>query len=178
MHARLNWKQFLLLIGIPIQDRSWQITTYEVLTLSILHGNYSACYNTDTQVFRHHQRWNHGSRTLHYPGLSLLGSKWPILHHNHAFPAFSKPTHLYAKTTVDITSKCSLQIWKTSGINLPTQVAPDVWILITPLAASTNTITLILSRESHRDYHNTKTSTHTKATHGLQYHLIKLLHTT
>ena len=35
----------------------------------------------------------------------------------------------------NITSKCSLQIWKTAGINLPTQVAPDVWILTTPLAA-------------------------------------------
>ena len=29
-------------------------------------------------------------------------------------------TALYAKSTVDITSKCSLQIWKASGINLPT----------------------------------------------------------
>ena len=52
-------------------------------------------------------------------------------------------TALYAKNTVGITSKCSLQIQKTSGINLPTQIAPDVWILTTPLAASVNTMTLI-----------------------------------
>ena len=44
---------------------------------------------------------------------------------------------------VDITSKCSLQIQKASGINLPTQVAPEVWILTTPFAAPANTITLI-----------------------------------
>ena len=50
---------------------------------------------------------------------------------------------LYARNTVDITSRCSLQIWKTSGINLPTQVAPDVWILTAPLTTSANTITLI-----------------------------------
>ena len=50
---------------------------------------------------------------------------------------------LYAKSTVDITSKCSLQIWKASNTNLPTQMAPDVWILITPLAAPVNTMTLI-----------------------------------
>ena len=47
------------------------------------------------------------------------------------------------KNTADITSKCSLQIWKASGINLPTQIAPDVWILTTPLAAPAKTMTLI-----------------------------------
>ena len=50
---------------------------------------------------------------------------------------------LYAKSTVDITSKCSLQIWKASITNLPTQIAPDVWILTTPIAAPANTMTLI-----------------------------------
>ena len=33
---------------------------------------------------------------------------------------------LYAKSTADITSKCSLQIWKASGVNFPTKIAPDV----------------------------------------------------
>ena len=32
---------------------------------------------------------------------------------------------------------------KTSGLNLLTQIAPDVWILRTPLAATANTMTLI-----------------------------------
>ena len=50
---------------------------------------------------------------------------------------------LYAKSTADITSKCSLQIWKASITNLPTQIAPDVWILTTPIAAPANTMTLI-----------------------------------
>ena len=63
------------------------------------------------------------------------------------FQPFANPPSyiaaLYARSTANITSKCSLQIWKTSGINLPTQEAPDVWILTTPLAASANTITLI-----------------------------------
>ena len=57
---------------------------------------------------------------------------------------------LYAKSTVDITSKCSLQIWKASGTNLPTQIAPDVWILTTPLAlaAPANTMTLICPKKA------------------------------
>ena len=33
-------KQLLLLIDVPIQDRSQQITIHEVLTLSIPHGNF------------------------------------------------------------------------------------------------------------------------------------------
>ena len=49
---------------------------------------------------------------------------------------------------MDITLKCSLLIWKASGINLPTQVAPDVWILTTPLAAPANTITLICPKKA------------------------------
>ena len=55
---------------------------------------------------------------------------------------------LYAKCTADITSKCSLQIQKASGINLPTQIAPDVWILKTPLAAPANTMTLICPKKA------------------------------
>ena len=50
---------------------------------------------------------------------------------------------LYVKSTVDITSKCSLQICKVSATNLPTQIAPDVWILATPVMAPVNTMTLI-----------------------------------
>ena len=55
---------------------------------------------------------------------------------------------LYAKSTEDITSKWSLQIQKASGINLPTQIAPDVWILTAPLAAPVNTMTLICPKKA------------------------------
>ena len=50
---------------------------------------------------------------------------------------------LYAKSKVDIASKCSLQIPKASATTLPTQIAPDVWILTTPVTAPVNTLTLI-----------------------------------
>ena len=50
---------------------------------------------------------------------------------------------LYAKSTADITSKCSLQIQKASDTNLPTWIAPDVWILTTLLTAPVNIMTLI-----------------------------------
>ena len=48
-HVLIENKQFLLLIDMPIQDRSQQITIHEILTLDIPHGNYSAHYDIDTK---------------------------------------------------------------------------------------------------------------------------------
>ena len=57
--------------------------------------------------------------------------------------ALSCVTALYARSTADIASLCSLQIWKTSNVNLPTQISPDVWILTTPLSTPASTMMLI-----------------------------------
>ena len=48
-HVLIENKQFLLVIDVPIQDRSQQITIHKILTLDIPHGNYSACYDLDTK---------------------------------------------------------------------------------------------------------------------------------
>ena len=48
-HILIENKQFLLLIDVPIQERSQQITIHKVLTLSIPHGNLSACYDINTK---------------------------------------------------------------------------------------------------------------------------------
>ena len=85
---------------------------------------------------------------------------------------------LYAKSEADIASKCSLQICKASITNLPTQVAPDVWILTTPVTAPTNTMTLICPEKSMETIPIPETNTHIEATYGLQCHLIKFLPTT
>ena len=50
---------------------------------------------------------------------------------------------LYAKSTANIESKCSLQLHKASTTPLPTQIMPDVWILATPTSAPMDTISLI-----------------------------------
>ena len=50
-HILIENKQFLLLIDVPIQDRSQQITIHQILTLDILHGNYSAHYDVHTKYF-------------------------------------------------------------------------------------------------------------------------------
>ena len=52
-------------------------------------------------------------------------------------------TALYARSTADISSQCSLQIRKASDVNLPTQISPDVWILMVPLSTPASNIMLI-----------------------------------
>ena len=38
-------------------------------------------------------------------------------------------TALYTKNTACISARCSLQIRKSSGVSMPSQLAPNVWIL-------------------------------------------------
>ena len=146
-HVLVENKQFLLLIDMPIQDRSRQITIHQILTLDIPQGNYSACYYVDTKYL--------GVTKDATMAVELSTTQFQACQEaNGQFCSITTPfqplanlpsciTALYAKSTVDITSKCSLQICKASATTLPTQIAPDVWILTTPVAAPVNTMTLI-----------------------------------
>ena len=51
-HVLIANKQFLLLIDVPIQDRSQQITVYEIFTLDIPHRNFTAHYDITTKYLR------------------------------------------------------------------------------------------------------------------------------
>ena len=146
-HILIENKQFLLLIDVPIQDRSQQITIHQILTLDILHGNYSAHYDVNTKYF--------GVTKDATMAVELSITQFQACQdENGQFCSITTPFQplanppsciaaLYAKNMVDITSKCSLQICKASATNLPTQIAPDVWILTTPVTAPMNTMTLI-----------------------------------
>ena len=48
-HVLIASKQFLLLSNVPIQDRSQQITMYEIFTLDIPLRNFTACYDITTK---------------------------------------------------------------------------------------------------------------------------------
>ena len=45
-------KQFLLLKVVPIQDWSQQLSIHKIFTLHILHGNFAAWYDINTQYLR------------------------------------------------------------------------------------------------------------------------------
>ena len=146
-HALIENKQFLLLVNILIQDRAHQITIHQVFTLDIPHGNYSACYDINTKYFRVTK-----DATM---GLELSTTQFQMCQQaNGQFCYISTPfqplanpptciTALYAKSKDSITSKCSLQLCKTTTTTLLTQITIDAWILTTPAMAPVNTITLI-----------------------------------
>ena len=152
MHVLIVNNQFLLLIDIPIQDRSWQITIHKVFTLNIPHRNFSACYDINTEYLditkdktmavelsiTQFQVCQAANRQF----CSITTPFWPL-----ANPPLCVSA-LYAKNLSCITSWYSLQIWKTSDVNLLTQISLDVWILTTPLSTPASTIMLICPRKA------------------------------
>ena len=140
-------KQFLLFIEVPIQDRSGQNTIHQILTLDILHGNYSAHYDVHSKYFG---VTNDATMAVELSNTqfqacqdangqfcSIITSFQPLANPPSCIAA------LYIKSQVDIAFKCSLQICKASITYLSNQIAPDIWILTTPVTAPTNTMTLI-----------------------------------
>ena len=48
-HVLIANREFLLLIDVPIQDQTQQISIYRIFTSDIPHGNFTACYEVDTK---------------------------------------------------------------------------------------------------------------------------------
>ena len=146
-HVLIENKQFLLLIDIPIQDRAHQITIHQVFTLDIPHGNYSAHYDINTQYFGVTKDATMGVELSHTQFEVCKQANGQFCHISMPFQPLANPptciATLYAKSTANIESKCSLQLHKASTTPLPTQIMPDVWILATPTSAPTDTISLI-----------------------------------
>ena len=146
-HVLIENKQFLLLIHVSIQDRSRQVTIHQILTLDIPQGNYSAHYDVDTKYLEVTKDATMAVElsTTQFQACQEANGQFCSI--TTPFQPLANPPSciaaLYAQSTADITSKCSLQICKASVTNLPTQIAPDVWIHTTPIAAPANMMTLI-----------------------------------
>ena len=149
-HVLIENKQFLLLVGIPIQDRAHQITIHQVFTLDIPHGNYSAHYDINTRYFGVTKDATMGLELSTTQFQTCQQANGQFCHISTPFQPLANPptciTALYTKSEASITSKCSLQLCKTTTTTLPTQIIPDVWILTTPAMAPVTTITLICQR--------------------------------
>ena len=150
-HVLIENKQFLLLINIPIQDRARQITIHQVFTLDIPHGNYSAHYDINTQYFGVTKDATMGVELSHTQFEVCKQATGQFCHISMPFQHLANLctciAALYAKSTANIESKCSLQLHKASTTPLPTQITLDVWILATPTSAPTDTISLICSEK-------------------------------
>ena len=117
-------KWFLLLIDVPIQDRSRQITIHQIPTLNIPQENYSAHYDIATKylgVTKDATMAVELSTTQFQACQEANGQFCSI---TTPFQPLANPSSciaaLYAKSTMDIASKCSPQICKASATNLPT----------------------------------------------------------
>ena len=151
-HVLIANKQFLLLINVPIQDQSQQLSIYKIFTLNIPHGNFTTCYDVNTKYLRITQ-----DETM---SVEILPRQFRICQEaNGQFCTIPTPfqppanppsciTILYVKNTASISARCSLQIRKSSNISMPSQLAPNVWILTTAPSAATATITLICLGET------------------------------
>ena len=147
MHVLIASKQFLLLIDVSIQDQSQQLSIYKIFTLDIPHGNFTAHYDINTQYLRITQDKSmvveispQQFRICQELNGQFCNIPTPFL------PLANPPScirALYAKNTASISTRCSLQIRKTSDISMPSQLAPNVWILTTVPSTVTNTITVI-----------------------------------
>ena len=151
MHVLIANKQLLLLIDVPIQDQS-KLSIYKIFTLDIPHGNFTACYDINTQYIRITQ-----DETM---AVEISPQQFRICQEvNGQFCNISTPfqplknppsciTALYTKNTASISNRCSLQIGKSLDVSMPSQLAPNVWILTTAPSAVTITITLICQGET------------------------------
>ena len=176
-HVLIVDEQFLLLINVPIQ----QIEIYEVFNLEIPHRNFSAEYNIQNKYlgimhdetsaveisedqFRTYQKANGKFCILHSPLLHLANPPTCV-------------SAMYAKDKDSIQKRCSLQISKASNINIPTSLAPNVWIITSPTTAVPSGITLIcLDKHLDLSHHRHPFMYFNYNQHAAQHHNIFIYH--
>ena len=121
-HVLIANQQFLLLIDVPIQDCSQQLSICKIITLHIPHGNFAACYDVNIPylgitkgetmavgISQHQfsicQKANGQFCNIHTPFQPLANPP-------------SRITAFYAKNTASISTRCSLQTRKTQNISV------------------------------------------------------------
>ena len=120
---------------------------YKIFTLDIPHGNFTACYDVTTKYLRITKDETmvvelstnqfHVCQTANGQICTIPTSFQPLAN----LPTCTSA--LYTRNLASISSCYLLQIRKTSDVNIPSQIAPNVWILTTPLSTPASTITLI-----------------------------------
>ena len=150
-HVLIANKQFLLVIDLPIQDQSQELSIYKIFTLDIPHGNFTTNYDISTQYL--------GITQDETMAMEISPQQFRICQEANGqfctiptpFQPFTNPpsgiTALHARNRASILARCSLQIRKTSDVSMPSQLAPNVWILTTAPLAVTTKNTLICPGE-------------------------------
>ena len=174
-HVLIENKQFLVLIDVPIQDRSKQITIHQILTLNIPQGKYSSGYDVDTIYFGITKDATMAVELSIMQFQAWPRSQWPILLHHHTLSTISKPTILYSSFIYKehggyhlkmlIADMQSLSYFSTYP-NSTRCLGPHY----TSYSASKHH-DINMSWANHENNSDSKTITLTEATYGLQCHL-------
>ena len=151
-HILIANNQFLLLIDVPIQDHSQQLSIYKIFTLDIPHGNFTACYDVNTPYLGITQDETMAVEISQHQFSICQKANGQFCNIHSPFQPLTNPpsciTALYAKNAASISTRCSLQVRKTQNISIPSQIAPNVWIMTTAPSAVTTAITLICPGET------------------------------
>ena len=146
-HVLIANKQFLLLIDVPIQDRSQQLSIYKIFTLDTPYGNFTACYDMNTQYIGITQDETMAVEMSPHQFSTCQEANGQFCNVITPFQPLTNPpsciTALCTENACSISVRCSLQIMKTQDVSIPSQLTPNVWILTTPPSATTTAITLI-----------------------------------
>ena len=147
MHILITNRQFLLLIDVPTQDQSQQLSIYKIFTLDIPHCNFTAHYGLSLQYLRITQDKTMAVEISSHHFRICQKANGQFCNIPTPFQPLANPPSctaaLYAMNTASISTRCSLQIRKTSDVSIPSQMAPNVWILTTACSAVITTFTLI-----------------------------------
>ena len=145
-HIWIANQQFLLLIDVPIQDHSQQVSIYKIFTLDIPHGNFAACYDVNTPYLGITQDETMAVEISQHQFSTCQEANGQFCNIYTPFQPPTNPTScitaLYTKNAASISTTFSLQIRKSQNICIPSQIAPNVWILTTAPSAVTTAITL------------------------------------
>ena len=130
MHVLIANKQFLLIIDVPIQDWSQQLSIYNIFTLDIPHGNFTAHYDINTQYLRFTQDETTAVEISPQQFRICQEANGQFYNILTPFQPLTNPssciTALYTKNTASISTRCSLQIRKTLDVCMSSQLVPNV----------------------------------------------------
>ena len=118
MHILTANQQFLLLIDVPIQNHSQQLSIYKTFTLDIPHGNFSAHYDVNTPYLGITQDETMAVEISQHQFSICQKANGQFCNIHTPFQPLANPpsciTALYAKNAASISTRCSLQIRKNS----------------------------------------------------------------
>ena len=146
-HVLIANRQFLLVIDVPIQDQTQQISIYRIFTLDIPHGNFTACYEVDTKYLG--ITWDKTMAVVisdkQYSTCKEANGQFCNIYTPFQ-PLVNPPsciTALYSKNSTSIAARCSLQLRKAHTVSIPTSIAPDVWFITSLQSTVPTGITLV-----------------------------------